>query len=66
MTPLNHALKGLQAERAAEVEKNATGASDWPDYCRRKGKIQGIDAAIGRIDETKRQLQKTGDLDGED
>ena len=62
---LNAVVKALQARRDAEVKKNATGATDWNDYSRRKGKIQGLDDAIGEIDEVKRKLAQKGELNDE-
>lgn len=66
MNPLDHVLKGLQARRAKAIETNgAGGAQDWPDYKRRIGFVQGIEAAMDEIQDAKRQLQRTGDLDSE-
>ena len=67
MSVLSHILKALDADRNEEIVKNGGGgAQDWGDYKRRVGKIQGLEAAINRINELKRELHKTGDLDGDE
>lgn len=67
MSVLSHILKALDADRHEEIVKNGGGgAQDWPDYKRRVGKVQGIEAAINRIAEIKRGLQQTGDLDSDE
>ena len=66
MNVLDHIRKAIEGRRAAEVIKNGEGAAqDWADYKRRIGVVQGLDKALGSIAETKRELQRTGDLDSE-
>ena len=66
MNVLDHIRKAIEGRRAAEVIKTGEGgAQDWPDYNRRKGVVQGLDKALGAIADTKRELQRTGDLDSE-
>lgn len=64
---LTHVKKAIEERRADEIEANgAGGATDWADYKRRIGKIQGLDAALTEIDATKKKLQQNGDLDSDE
>ena len=48
--------KRLQELRAIQVEYLASGnASDWPDYKRRIGRLEGLDEALHICNEVERE-----------
>ena len=65
MNVLDHLAKAINARRLKMLEKCATGAADWPDYNRLKGKVQGLDAVLEEIHDLKQKLQRDGDLDSD-
>lgn len=46
-------LKQLRADR---LEAIGTTASDWADYCKRRGEILGIDTAIAICDSVIKEM----------
>ena len=64
---LKFLAKTLEADIVEEQEDLASGAaSDWPDYKRREGRVQGLRKALSRIDEIQDHIRKTGGLDDDE
>lgn len=64
---LRHLEKMLAEDVAIEAEQMGYGgATDWPDYKRRQGIIQGLDKARGRIVEIQNHLKTKGVLDDDE
>jgi len=55
VSAVGNIVKALEAESEKAVRDNSLGATDWADYKRRQGFIQGLERAINVINDVKRK-----------